>query len=388
MDTQSVVAFTATATLASVALSPSPNAVGLVGLLVILQLYPKFFSRGTTPFLSPWGASTIGATLSHARAASNALQASVLSIILLALLSAVVSAIPVAAIYFDARFMGKNHRYNWSRLAAFPALWASTWGILSVLTPVGRLLTWSPVIGLGPYTWISAYLGPWGVDFVVAAWSVALTEAVAVPLSQRALSIEDPEDPRNVAHVTPYTDDPEAPVARDSSPLFHKSAFTLSLLILVIPSFWTPVIPIPTHTTTTTPFSLGCVLPKTHLPNRTPHPPTLDDYISETKKMSSSAKLVLWPEGTLKFDTEAERNATFEKIFEDVLKNHKGLHIGVGFEENAPESWSKRTSKRNGFALLVDGEVALQYFKRNLVPSKLAFHPIILGSKLTSGLQL
>jgi len=387
MEATQVAAFLATTILASAALSPSPNAVGLVGLLVALQMHPRLFFRRADKFVSPWAASTIGAAISHSRAASNALQASVLSIFLTAVISAVVSAIPVAVVYVDSRYIGKNHRYNWPRLAAFPAFWASTWGIISVLTPVGRLLTWSPVTGLGPYTWVSSYLGPWGIDFIVAAWSVVLTEAIAVPLSRRALLVEDSAEARNMERFAPYTDDPDTPASRDHSTLYHKSAFTLFLITLVIPSLWTPAIPNPTYTSTITPFTLGCALPQTHLPHTTPHPPTLDDYIKETRKMTN-AKLVLWPEGALKFDTEKQRNTTFEEIANKLLNLHKGLHVGVGFEETAPESWGKRASKRNGFALLVEDKVVLQYYKRNLVPSALMFHLTMTNLKLTSVLQL
>lgn len=364
MDIPSIVAFFATTILASVGLSPSPNAAGIVGLLVSLQLYPRLFPGGVNKLVTPWAAATIGAALSHGRAASNALQASALSIIILVLISAFISMIPVGAVYVDARFLGKNRRYNWSRLATFPALWASIWGIISVLTPIGRLLTWSPVTGLSHYAWISPYFGPWGIDFVVAAWSVVFTEAIVIPLSQRALSIEELEDP------TPYTDDPDVTPPRDRSTLYHKSAFTLFLLVLALPSLWTSTIPNPTYTAATTPFTLGCILPQAHLPHGTPHSPTLEDYIKETRK-HTNAKLLLWPEGALKFDTEAERNKTFERIANDVLKGHKGLYVGVGFEENAPEPWGNRASKRNGLALLVEDRVVLKYYKRNLVPCTL-----------------
>jgi len=387
MEATPVVAFLATAILASVGLSPSPNAAGLVGLLVAIQMYQRLFSRRADKLVSPWAASTIGAMISHSRAASNALQASALSIVLTAVISAAISGISVAVIYLDSRYIGKNHRYNWPRLAAFPALWASTWGIISVLTPLGRLLTWSPVTGLGPYTWVSSYLGPWGIDFVMAAWSVVLTEAVAIPLSQHALLVKDPEEPRNVERATPYTDDPDTPASQDHSTFYHKSAFTLFLLTLVVPSLWTPTIPNPTYTSNTTPFTLGCALPQTHLPHGASQSPTLDDYIKETRKMTN-AKLVLWPEGALRFNNEAERNKSFERIYNDTLKSHKGLYIGVGFEENAPESWGKRASKRNGFALLVEDKVVLQYYKRNLVPSTLMFRLTMTGLKLTLVLQL
>jgi hypothetical protein len=140
MDALRVIAFAATTILASVALSPSPTAAGLAGLLVALQLHPRLFSRKANDLISPWGASTLGAVISHTRAATNALQGSVLSMVVLTIVSAAVSVIPIATVYFDARFISKGHRYSWYRLAAFPALWASVWGVISVLTPVGRLL--------------------------------------------------------------------------------------------------------------------------------------------------------------------------------------------------------------------------------------------------------
>lgn len=361
MDATSIVAFVSTTSLAFVALSPSPNAAGIVGLLTALQMYPRFFSTRSA-YITPWAASTIGATMSHFKATSNALQGpSVLSMTLLMVISAVVSAISVGGVYLDAR-VGKKRRYNWCRLAGFAAFWATIWGTISLVTPVGRLLTWSPVTGLGPYTWVSAFLGPWGIDFIVAAWSVTLTEFVATPLSQGA----------SLIGPTPYADNPDEPTPQDRSMWNHKTAFTLSLLALAIPGFWTPRIPNPTYTISTTPFTLGCVLPQTHLPHRTPHSPTLTDYITETKKMTN-AKLLLWPEGALKFDTKADRNATLNRIFKEVLEHRKGFHIGFGFEENFQEPRNNRASKRNGFALLVDDQVVLQYYKRNLVPRMLNF---------------
>ena len=113
MDAPSIVAFVATTILACLGLSPSPNSAGIVGLLVMLQLYPKVFSRKASQFTSPWVASTIGAAMSHTRAASDALHVWILSAIILAVLSAVTSAIPIAAIYIDAQYIGRNeHRLD------------------------------------------------------------------------------------------------------------------------------------------------------------------------------------------------------------------------------------------------------------------------------------
>ena len=387
MHTVSAMAFIATATLAYTALSPSPNAVALVALLVMLQVYQRFSPRKVIQYVMPWAALTVGATISHASAANNALRRlSIFSTVPLVMISAAAALVSMGVFYFDARAIGKKRRYNWLRFVAFAAIWASVWEVVSMLTSIGRLFTWSPVTGLGPYSWISLCLGPWGIDFIVAAWSVVLAEVIAIPLSQHTFSIEDPKDPMPVEH-TLYTDNPDEPTPRDRSTLYHKPMLTLLLLALAIPGSWTPTIPPPTYTTTTTPFSLGCVLPQTHLPHKTPHSPALTDYIAESRKMTN-AKLVLWPEGALKFDSEADQNASFQRIANEVLKNRKGFHIGLGFEENTPESRNKRAGKRNGFALLTENSTVLQYYKRNLVPSTLIFHSMVTCPKLISVLQL
>ena len=175
-DPLAMVAFVATTVLALSTLSPSPNFAGLLGLLVTIQVYTRVFSRKFHHLVQPWVASTIGTLISYANPASNALQSSALSIVLLIVISALGPVIPISAIWFDANYIGKNRRFNWFRLAAFPAFWASLLGIVSLSSPFGRLFMWSPVTGIGSYTWISSYLGPWGIDFVVAGWSVVLTE--------------------------------------------------------------------------------------------------------------------------------------------------------------------------------------------------------------------
>lgn len=384
MQVLSVVAFIATTILAYIALSPSPNAGGLVALLVALHTYQRFSPRKAVQYIAPWAASTVGATISHIGAANNALQGpSVFSMVPLIGISAAASLVSVGVFYLDALAIGKKRRYSRSQFVVFAIIWAFAWEIISVLTSLGRLFTWSPVTGLGPYTWVSSYLGPWGIDFIVAAWSVILAEVVAIPLSQRAFLVEDPTP---AEYMTPYTDNPDEPTPRDHSTLYHKSMVTLLLLALALPGSWTQA-PLPTYTPTTTPFSLGCVLPQTHLPHKAPHSLTLMDYITETKKMTS-AGLVLWPEGALKFNTEAERNETFKNITDQVLKQRQGFHVGFGFEENTPESWNKRESRRNGFALLSGNDIVLQYYKRNLVPSTSIFHSTATRPKLTSVLQL
>ena len=377
-----VVAPLAATVAAAAGLSPSPNFTGIVVLLATLQLHQKLLPRRVSSLLL-WTASSVGAIISYYGAASNVLQSSASSKGVLVVVSAFTSGIGIGAIFIDSRYISKGHRYNWTRLTIFPAFWASVWGILSFVSPFGRLLVWSPVDGIGPYSWVSSWLGPWGIDFVAAAWSVLLAEALTTPLSRYLLLMEDSDALENTEHFPPYADNPNEIPSKDHSTFHHTSALFVSLLALTLPSLWVHTIPNPTYTTATTPFTLGCVLPRTHLPHMPSYSPTLDDYIHDTKKMTD-AKLVLWPEGALRFNSENERNAAFDKIANQTLKGHKGLHIGLGFEDNAPQRPNQRASRRNGFALLVDDKVVLQYYKRKLVPCVLIFHSMVMGLELTS----
>jgi hypothetical protein len=53
----------------------------------------------------------------------------------------------------------------------FPAIWASVWCLVSSLNPVGRLGAWSPLLGVGGYSWTRPYLGAVGLDWILAAWA-------------------------------------------------------------------------------------------------------------------------------------------------------------------------------------------------------------------------
>ena len=209
-----------------------------------------------------------------------------------------------------------------------------------------------------------------------------LTETIAVSIFQYAPLIEDTEGLENVVHFAPFTNNPGETPSEGYSVSRHRRVFTVLLLALALPSLWTDIIPNPTYTTTTTPFSLGCVLLQTHLPHTKPHTPTLQDYIDETKKMSH-AKLIFWPEGVLKFDKEEEQNKTFEIIAHDLLKQYKGLHIGLGFEEYATEPQNNRASKHNRIALPIEDKIFLQYYKCHLVPGTSVSELMMLEFELT-----
>jgi apolipoprotein N-acyltransferase len=99
--------------------------------------------------------------------------------------------------------------------------------------------------------------------------------------------------------------------------------------------------------------------------------PSLGDFIAETKKLTSQAKVVLWPESAVEFGSQGEREAAFEELRKDIQKSV----IGVAFEEFVPQDSSNPSGsrmRRNGLALVHEGqkkgEEVIQYYKRNLVP--------------------
>ena len=159
MDPLMLVAFSATAILAAVCPLPSQNFIGILGLLVMLQVYLRVFSQKFRRLAATRAAPAIGIAISYASTASNTLQSSTLSVVILVAVLALGLAIPILVVWFDAHYIGKNRWFSWFRLTAFPAFCASVWGIVSLLSPVGWLFVWSPVTGLGLYTWVSSYLG-------------------------------------------------------------------------------------------------------------------------------------------------------------------------------------------------------------------------------------
>jgi len=255
-------------------------------------------------------------------------------------------------------------RNNWLQLTAFPTIWATTWGALSLLSPAGRLVTWSPVLGISAYTWSSQFLGPWGIDFVVASWSVIIAESVrnwiqATPSSDLLIDFEPEEEP--------YRDDPTAPTEQPSNSRYIL-ALGAFLLVLTIPSYFTPSLPLPTFVASTTPLTVGCALPRTRLANGDFTPALIDDYIAETKKLTA-ATVVIWPEGAVKFESVKDREEQLEKLRQKLLSIQHGLYVGVSFEDWDPlHSGSRTAMRRNGFVLMNYEGVVLEYYKRNLVP--------------------
>jgi len=103
--------------------------------------------------------------------------------------------------------------------------------------------------------------------------------------------------------------------------------------------------------------------------------PTLNDYIEETMKYQSAAKVLLWPEGAVSFASDAERDAAFDAVRAKVT----GAYVGVSFEQIAADprdSSGKRSYKRTGIALVHKDspDPLMLYYKRHLVPIAETYH--------------
>ncbi|KAG6333640.1 hypothetical protein ID866_5452 [Astraeus odoratus] len=84
----------------------------------------------------------------------------------------------------------------------------------------------------------------------------------------------------------------------------------------------------------------------------------------------TSAKVLLWPESAVVFNSQKERELAFERV----RAHSNGAYVGVAFEQYAEgheEPWAGSRTK-NGLAIIhrsqQPGEEVIQYYKQQLVP--------------------
>ncbi|KAF9477524.1 hypothetical protein BDN70DRAFT_934153 [Pholiota conissans] len=247
----------------------------------------------------------------------------------------------------------------WSRVTLFPAIWATLWCIVSHINPVGYLATWSIAKNTDVYNWITPYVGPAGKDWVVAAWAIVVSET----LTQWFMEPQDGE---------------YGPLLSSAPRILCNSKSTkilgILLTILFVPSIIQPNLPpLVSNIDTRTPLSVGCVLPSYQTYKK--HVLSFDDYFTETKKLASMARVILWPEGAVTFNSVQERDHAFASIRTNL--QHK-IYIGVSFEETVsdPVDPTGRTSMtRTGLAVIsaASSTPHLVYYKRHLVPGGESF---------------
>ncbi|KAI0778424.1 hypothetical protein BD413DRAFT_660717 [Trametes elegans] len=360
------------------ALTPTPSFTPLILLLATLKLHAVKVipCRSWSSAANQIVLVSLATGLVHATPSLHALASPSTSIIVLALLSAVtttISAAAVAAGYYAERAA----RTHWARAAAFPAIWATTWATVERCSPIGQLATWSPVTDLGGYSWLRQVGGQPAINWVVAAWAVVTSNVVAAWI----MSSDAPEDsgfarpPRDEAIISFVDDTPiQAPippsVRSTVSPNTRRTLLTVGFLMaLAIPSYVISELPPPVSAPDVTPFGVACALPYPQRNGHSTGPPSLKDYVAESRTLQSQAKIILWPESAVRFESPREREEAFKAIQPDIAN---GTYYGIGFEElihadSADGVW-KAGMRRNGLALLGWEGTVYEYYKRHLVP--------------------
>jgi hypothetical protein len=289
----------------------------------------------------------------------HALSSPASSIASLWLISSLSSSIAFLALFSDR--LSPRIRIPWARVTFFPAVWATVWQFVSHTSPVGHLVTWTPVASAG-YEWMRPLFGTWGINWLVGAYAIVIAELVGAWLIGPVEEYES-HDP-----LIPSIDLSTEPQLITTTTSHHTHTYFLSavLLALTIPSFFSPALPILPWAASSTPLSIGCVLPHPSLPGDGISP--LDRFIAESRQ-HTGARILLWPEGALRFESSVQREEALKRVQEEI----KGPLVGVTFTEPVPREagWehAREGKWRNGLALVGPNGPVGEYYKRNLVPS-------------------
>lgn len=363
------------------ALSPTPSLPPLVFLLAVLRLHAFTIvpRRKCMSGIAQVALVSLAIAIVHAGPSTQALSTPSTSLIVLAMISCLTTAITAATLV--ASFCAERTVHTgWTHTTIFPAIWASAWAAVEYLSPIGQLTTWSPVVELGGYAWLRPYGGQVAINWVVAAWAVVLADAAgAWMMGSDGYQHLAPENPSLIS----FEDDhiPVATAPTHADPPSQKARPTLVLagllLALAAPSYFIASMPPPVSAADVTPFGVACALPYPQRNGLLTHPPTLEDYVAESKTLQSVAKVILWPESAVHFDSVEERMAAFHSISRQI---NNGSYYAIGFEErihsdSADDVW-KIGMRRNGLVLLGWEGVVYEYYKRHLVPSELVHYTV------------
>jgi len=338
----------------ALAFGPSATITPIILTLTLLLFYSRFLFRSASPFGVPQGvllcALAVGASVSRCQAALTALSAPSESILALFGFALILSFFTLLTLYLDTKLCTR-FKSSWTQITLFPALWATLWWIFSY-SPVGRLSTWSASDHSDAYNWIVPIAGPVSKDWIIGAWAVVMSQFIGAW----------------------YMGPPDEDLLLDNQPRrqqfgglrFQVGILALCLSFATTPSFLIPQFPLPvSNINVSTPLTVGCVLPSFQRYKH--HVLTLDDYIEESKKIQSLARVILWPEGAVVFNNASERDEGLQSVREKIT----GSHTGVSFEETIddPRDLTGKTSMRlTGIAMVSKDSEPHIYYKRHLVP--------------------
>ena len=343
---------------ASSALAFGPNAtiLPIILTLSLLLVYSRFLFRSAQPFGVPHAcllcALAVGTSFSRFRASLSALSTPAESIAALFGSALILSSLTLFALYVDTRFCTRFNS-SWAQVTLFPALWATLWCTVSYISPVGHLSTWSAADHSDAYNWIVPIAGPVCKDWIIGAWATVVSQCIG-------------------AWYMGHQDKDSLPDNQPRRQQFEGLHFQVGILALclslaTIPSFLISQFPLPvSDISVSTPLTVGCVLPSFQRYKH--HVLTLEDFIKESEKIRSLARVILWPEGAVRFHNASERDESLELV----RKRLPGTYTGVSFEETIDDprdSTGKTSIRRTGIAVVSkDSSEPHIYYKRHLVP--------------------
>ena len=366
------------------ALSPTPSFIPLTVLVATVLIhtriaYPR--PHAARVIFGEIAGISLASTLSHLTPSIHALSSTASSIFSLWLISSLSSAVAFGAIVISDRVSLRVSNPS-TKLTLFPTFWATVWQTVSHTSPVGHLVTWSPVAGIANYEWMRPFFGAWGINWLVGAWAMVIAEIVGAWF----IGPEDEFEPQGPLIPSIVSNGDSQPTPPTSSPGPHRTLLlTTVLLVLTSPSLFSPATPLLPWSSSSTPLPVGCILP--HPPSSGDGSTPLDRFIAESRH-HNGARVLLWPEGALRFETVSQREEAINRVRNEV----KGPLVGVTFTEPVPASagWehSREGKWRNGLVLVgPDGPVA-EYYKRNLVPSTCSNTEIIFALTIAFTSQL
>ena len=154
------------------ALSPTPSFIPLTILVATVLIYTRIVYPRPHAARVIFGAIvgiSLASTLSHLTTSIHALSSTTSSIISLWLISSLTSVVAFGAVIISDRFSLRLSNPS-TKLTLFPTFWATVWQTISHTSPVGHLVTWSPVTGIASYEWMRPFFGSWGINWL--CWRV------------------------------------------------------------------------------------------------------------------------------------------------------------------------------------------------------------------------
>ncbi|KZT41382.1 hypothetical protein SISSUDRAFT_1042965 [Sistotremastrum suecicum HHB10207 ss-3] len=309
-----------------------------------------------------------GMTVAHFAPSLDALSSSSLGVFISGICLSITAAISIGLIYVSER---NRTAFPGAAFALFPGIWTLAWMTVTQISPIGRLMTWSPFVGsvLDSYRWIRPFVGQPGLDFLVASWATLFSEIagsysgiLGYRYTNDALIDLEDDDSHNSEGVI-----------KTNHRMIPLLSFTSILLGLALPSFMVSSMPQPPFSPATVPLNVACILPAFQKAEE--H--SLGVYINETMQFTSRAKILLWPEGAVNFETPKDKMEGLARVQDALYSHSQNTWVGVSFQEpvsDGLQSGTRGRLRRTGLALVGSGGIEFEYYKRKLVPGVSLLH--------------